>query len=245
MGPFPESRASARAEKLLATLVAFLMLATTLALPASALDPRCENVPDDPRCEMDDPTTPPPPEEPPLEVDPIENISVIGCSNTNHAVTGYLDSSENDLLINTAHAGHTVTYWATSQNGWDEHYLPQRPADGYDAAWVNLCERAVNELNVDNVEAVVAKIWEIDPDIPIWISPLNYYEAETCIVTNGNQIPNDGAVIADQLVADNELLQRGPDLGPLGESHLRRDACHPSSNGIAYLGSQLIAFFDN
>jgi hypothetical protein len=170
---------------------------------------------------------------------------VIGCSNTHHAASGYLEVSGADLLVNTAWAGYTVEYWAINSNGWDDHYLPLRPEDGFDGAWLNLCERAATGLTLENAEAVLAKIWEIDPRIPVWVSPLNFYEGEDCEVTNGNQIPTEGMLITDTLVATYELVKRGPDLGPLTVDHLRRDLCHPNRDGITFLGSQLQGFFDN
>jgi hypothetical protein len=171
-------------------------------------------------------------------------VSVIGCSNTNHAVSGYLETSDKDLLVNTAWAGHTVEYWALRSDGWVEHYLPLRPEDGFDGVWFNLCERAEAGLTMANAEIVLAKIWAIDPGIPVWISPLNFYEGEECAVTNGNQIPNEGAVIADALAVEFELVRRGPDIGPMTADHLRSDLCHPNQDGTASMGAQLKAFFD-
>lgn len=250
--------------KLLAGTVLGLL---AIALPALAVDPRCEIDPDRPQCqsseESPDPTTTTTtteattttsadaePEPDPTttttipEEDPFDAVSVVGCSNTHHAASGYLDASEIDLLVNTAWAGHTVEYWAVNDEGWVDHYLPLRPIDGFDGAWFNLCERASAGLTLENAETVLEKIWEIDPDIPVWVSPLNFYEGEECEVTNGNQIPNEGAVIADTLVATYELVERGPDLGPLTADHLRRDLCHPDRDGITFLGTQLQGFFD-
>lgn len=180
-----------------------------------------------------------------LPADPFDAVSVIGCSNTQQAASGYLDLSVADLLVNTARAGHTVEYWAVNSDGWDEYYLPLRPEDGFDGAWLNLCERVTAGLTLENAEAVLAKIWEIDPGIPVWVSPLNFYESEDCEVTNGNQIPNEGSVITDTLVANYELVERGPDLGPLTADQLRRDLCHPNRDGVTFLGTQLQVFFDD
>ncbi len=245
------------------------------ALPALAADPRCDKQPDRPQCQSpeenpetttttstDAPTTTPtqvtttttssvpdPDPEPTttttLPADPFDAVSVIGCSNTNHAASGYLEVSGSDLLVNTAWAGHTVEYWAVNSDGWGEHYLPLRPEDGFDGAWLNLCERAAAGLTLENAETVLAKIWEIDPGIPVWVSPLNFYEGEDCEVTNGNQIPTEGTVIADTLAANYELVESGPELGPLTAEHLRRDLCHPNHVGIDFLGTQLQAFFDD
>lgn len=250
--------------RLLATAIAGML---AVALPALALDPRCEMQPEHPRCqppyESPEPTTttsteaptttspdpdsdadPGPTTTTTLPTNPFDAVSVIGCSNTQLAASGYLDISATDLLVNTAWPGHTIKYWAVKSDGWDEHYLPLRPEDGFDGAWLNLCERVTAGLTLENAEAVLARIWEIDPGIPVWVSPLNFYEGEECDVTNGNQIPNEGSVIADTLAAKYELVERGPDLGPLTADQLRRDLCHPDRNGITLLGTQLQAFFD-
>ena len=176
--------------------------------------------------------------------DAFDALGVIGCSNTHHAVTGYLDLSDLDLLVNTAYAGHTVEVWASDPLAWEEHYMSLRPVDGFDGVWLNLCERAEAGLTLENAEIVLAKVWEIDPGVPVWVSPLNYYETEDCEVTAGNQIPNEGAVIADSLTEQYEVVLRGPDLGPLTSEMLRRDMCHQNGAGMAFNGQQLVEFFD-
>lgn len=229
-------------------LVLSVLAFVALALPVVAADPRCEEMPEHPACGTPDEEPPPPPPPPTATTlpsdDPFDAVGVVGCSNTFHAVTGYSETSETDLLVNTAYAGHTVEIWASDPLAWADHYLPLRPEDGFDGVWFNLCERAEAGLTIENAEAVLATIWEIDPAIPVWVSPLNFYETEDCVVTNGNQIPEDGAVIADLLVEQYELVQRGPDLGPLTANMLRRDFCHQNSAGVAFNGQQLVDFFD-
>lgn len=171
-------------------------------------------------------------------------IAALGCSNTALEVNGYLQQSSQDNLINVATPGDTVNWWANFQNGWVNQYLPNRPASGYDGAWVNLCERASSGLTAENIQKELDKIWSYDPGIPIWISPLNFYTDESCTVTSGNQIPNEGALLADQFAAADPLVFRGPDLGPLGSGMLRADNCHPNQSGIDLAGSQLVEFFD-
>ena len=36
----------------------------------------------------------------------------------------------------------------------------------------------------------------------------------------------------------------GPDTGPLSKGHLDSDGCHLNSMGVAFVGQQLVAFFD-
>ncbi|MDH3462154.1 MAG: hypothetical protein OEM32_00820 [Acidimicrobiia bacterium] len=224
------------------TALALFAAAMAAALPALALDARCETEPNRPMCQVEPPPPPTTIPEPPAT--PLDAVSVVGCSNTHHAVTGYLEESSVDLLVNTAYAGHTMTVWATDPLAWEDHYLPQRPANGFDGAWLNLCERASSGLTLENVEAVISKIWEIDPEIPIWVSPHNFYANEDCEVTNGNQISDEGAAIAEIVVESYINVFRGPDLGPLTADMLRRDSCHQNDSGVAFNGSQLVDFFD-
>lgn len=91
--------------------------------------------------------------------------------------------------------------------------------------------------------AIINRIWAIDPGIPIFLSPLNFYPNELCSVTNGNQIPNEGAIIADYLAGVLADVFRGPDLF-LTVAQLRADQCHQNSAGIVANGLQLKEFFD-
>ena len=232
------------------SLVLTFLAMMAIALPVLGVDPRCETAPDHPACEEPDEAPPPPPTTTTTMPAPAPDafaavaVAVVGCSNTNHAVTGYLDLSELDILVNTAYAGHTVEVWASDPLAWADHYLPPRPVDGFDGVWFNLCERAEVGLTKENAETVLAKIWEIDPGVPVWVSPLNYYQTEDCEVTAGNQIPNEGAEIADSLAAEYEAVLRGPDLGPLTSEMLRRDMCHQNGAGVVLNGQQLLEFFD-
>lgn len=173
-------------------------------------------------------------------------IAGIGCSNTKDALSdpgGYLDQSDEDNIIVVAAGGHTIGNWAAERD-WQSRYIGFRPSTGYTGVWLQLCERASAGLTTANVQMILDNVWESDPDIPIWISPMNFYSTESCSVTNGNQISNEGAVMADEFAAGNPDVFRGPDLGPLTSGMVRRDNCHPNSAGVALLGSQLVEFFD-
>lgn len=143
--------------------------------------------------------------------------------------------------MRVATGGDTISWWAGSSNGWTKQYLPNGP---YTGAWINLCEKAVNGLTENNIQAVIDKIRLYSGDIPIWVSPLNFYVGEGCAATNGNEIPNAGAVLADQFAASDPLVFRGPDLGPLGAGQLRSDNCHPNSAGASLVAGQLVEFWD-
>lgn len=169
-------------------------------------------------------------------------VSVVGCSNVFDAVDGYLDVSAKDVLKNTAYGGFYLQKWAFKK--WPDSYAALRPAAGYDASWVVLCERFPNELSVAITQLVIDRIWAIDPAIPIFISPLHEYPNELCTVTGGNSIPDAGKEVADLMAAADPLIFRGPDLGPLSTEHLRGDNCHLTDDGAAFLGGQIAAFFD-
>lgn len=169
-------------------------------------------------------------------------VSVVGCSNVFDAVAGYLEVSAKDVLKNTAYGGFYLQKWAFKK--WPDSYVALRPAAGYDASWVILCERFPNELSVEITQLVIDRIWATDPGIPVFISPLHEYPNELCSVTGGNSIPIAGKAVADLMAAADPLVFRGPDLGPLGTEHLRGDHCHLTDDGAAFLGVQIAAFFD-
>ena len=57
-------------------------------------------------------------------------------------------------------------------------------------------------------------------------------------------IPTAGTAIADLMSAEDPLVYRGPDLGPLTETDLRADHCHLTAEGATFVGSQIAAVFD-
>lgn len=168
---------------------------------------------------------------------------MVGCSNTEQAVAGYLNVSDQDHLVNTARGSATIARWANpSSQAWNR-YDQNRPPSGYTAAWVNLCERAETGLSSSNIDSVLSLIWARDPNIPVVMSPLNFYTDDDCPASGGNTIPDQGAVFADQYAAANPLIVRGPDLGPLNDSHTT-DNCHLNTTAQALVGYQLAGFFD-
>lgn len=239
-----------------------LALCLALILPLLALDTRCDAQPWRPQCQTGattttlavTTTTPPASSSSTTTTTtgtlsmPSVSIAGVGCSNTQDSMIdrgAYFDQSSKDKLIAVAAGGHTVEKWAENwRNDWNDRYLGFRPSTGYSGVWLQLCERASAGLTVENVLTIIEMVWDADPDIPVWISPLNFYETEACAVTNGNQIPSEGAVMADELAATMPNVYRGPDLGPLTSSMVRRDNCHPNSAGVTLLGSQLVEFFD-
>ena len=171
-------------------------------------------------------------------------IGAVGCSNTNQAVMGYLEVSTVDSMINTAQGGQAMREWMVASGGPWDRYEAMRPAAGFSAVWLNLCQRAADGLDQTIVDTIIANIRARDPDAPIIISPLNFYEEESCAVTNGNEIPNAGATLADDTASTDPDVFRGPDLGPFPTSMLRDDECHLNAAGITRAGEQLQTFFD-
>ena len=175
-------------------------------------------------------------------------LGVIGCSNTKQAVDGYLQASTEDRLVNTAQGKASISRWADPGSQAWVNYDRHRP---YSGVWLQLCERADNG-NPDQgliraeVDAVLDLIWERDPGIPVYMSPLNFYGPTNdpeCRVTDGNFIPDQGAGLADDYSDSDPLIHRGPDLGPL-TSAMTSDNCHANTTGIALLGAQLVEWFD-
>jgi hypothetical protein len=177
---------------------------------------------------------------------PVGTVAVIGCSNTRQHVTGYLDESTLDQLApNDDLGGGSLPVWAEGHPDYWAMYEEFRPVDGYLAAWVQICLRVheIGEENEAQLAAVVEEIEARDGDIPIIISPLNSYEEGHVCDATGPDGPAVAADLADW--ADENLgTLRGPDTGPLGPEHLRRDGCHLNQFGGELVGEQLVAFFD-
>ncbi len=206
-------------------LVGFLMV-------PFALDSRCEQNPDDPRCQ----TT-----VPPVPVD--ASIGVVGCSNTEDAVenrSGYLTQSSKDLLASSASGGGSLARWDSNSRGHWTIYDSMRPPEGYSSVWWMLCVRTGEGSGSyeHQMDSVLAQIRDRDPDAVVFVSWLNHYTFSTC--------PQVDWGVEDQLLdyAASLGLATGPFLGPLNESQVRHDNCHPNSAGVSFMGGQLVDFFD-
>ncbi len=176
---------------------------------------------------------------------PNATMGSIGCSNTVQAVNAYTAASSEDQLFNTARWGTSLEQWASPRNQrpWAE-YDAQRPSAGYVGTFLNLCARVSKRSGLPtmtqaHVDAVLAKIWERDPGIPVYVSALNSFTDEGCPTSGGNAIPELGAVLAAATVAAYPLVEAGPVLGPIEGS-----PCHLTSADEALIGSQMVAFFD-
>lgn len=172
-------------------------------------------------------------------------IGVVGCSNTLQAVTAYTAASTLDLLAPTARWGTSMSQWASSRNQrfW-ETYDELRPADGYSAAWLNLCARVSKRdgtplLTQSHIDAVLVKIWQRDPGIPVYINPLNSFTDEQCPTSGGNTVPALGAVLADDTAAAYADVYRVDDLGPIDG-----EPCHLTAADQLLIGDQLVSIFD-
>ena len=171
------------------------------------------------------------------------NIATIGCSNTRDAVSGYLDVSDQERLIRTAQSGVETRDWANLDEPW-VLYDQERESSGYESVWLNICQTTqTGEPTANEVLLVVDRIWDRDPNIPIFISGLNYFETEECELTDGNYIPDVAAKLANMLVLTNDLFLRGPDLGPVPADFIS-DGCHFNRAGEEFVGQQLADFFD-
>lgn len=180
-------------------------------------------------------------------------IGVIGCSNTHQAVDGYRDLSSLDLLTAGELGGGSINRWGNPNDSGYATYWgffdQRRPASGYTGVWINVClkggqhDGTLSDTIKGWVEHTVEQVKVRDPDIPIWISGINFY-TYACEAT-GALGPVVAAAAADWAAGALPGVSRGPDLGPLEESDtVRRDMCHLNANGQALIGSQLVVFFD-
>lgn len=182
-------------------------------------------------------------------------LGVVGCSNTDQSVDGYLDVSDADLLTPGDLGGGAISLWGDPSNGdystyWS-FYDTRRPAEGYAGTWVQLCIRTSEHQGAFDsdeeqwVTHIVEQIHARDPGIPVWISPLNFYADGVVCESVGVEGPAISAETADWAASALAGVFRGPDLGPVDQSDLSvRDNCHLGRDGRALVGAQLSAFFD-
>ena len=171
------------------------------------------------------------------------------------AVAGYTVISDLDLLTPGGLTGGSVAVWGNEGTGRNARYWglydERRPADGYQAAWVQLCIRETEHRGSFNsnievwIEHIVAEVGERDPGIPIWISGVNTFGSDHVCLTIGPDGSAIAAEAADWAAATIDGVERGPDLGPVLATHIDPgETCHPNLEGQAVLGEQLVAFFD-
>ncbi len=182
-------------------------------------------------------------------------VGVVGCSNTDQAVNGYLSLSSEDRLIPGDLGGGTAAIWGDPTHAryalyW-ALYDERRPAGGYPETWFQICLRTSEHGGVfdvveqDLVTHIVEQIVKRDPAITIWISPINFYGGGQVCSATGADGPAIAAQAADWGAATFGTVLRGPDLGPLLPEHIgQRDDCHPNKAGETLLGGQLVEFFD-
>ncbi|HJR91863.1 MAG TPA: hypothetical protein VJ938_05450 [Acidimicrobiia bacterium] len=179
------------------------------------------------------------------------SIGVIGCSNTAQHVDAYLPISGRALLANVGNlGGGTLARWYANEGDYWEKYDKRAPVEGYGATWIQICLRATENpegvftaTHVGWIRGVVAEVRQRFGNIPIFVSPLNFYEgAEGCLATG----PRGQAVtveVADWAAANLGVF-RGPDTGPMDVDQLASDGCHLNASGQTEAGRQLVRFFD-
>jgi hypothetical protein len=187
----------------------------------------------------------PPPAETPF---PPGSIGVVGCSNTSEHVDGYSMQSELGQLTQPRLGGLSFEMWGDPATrdfdaAWRK-YDSARPAGGYAAAWVQMCIRADDEHDPNALlSEVVSQIRQRDPDIPIYVSPINdYEEGHVC-----GRIGPDGFAVGEAAVewgVANLGVVAGPVTGPLTVDMLAGDGCHLGPSGLDLVGSQLVTWFD-
>ena len=180
-------------------------------------------------------------------------IAVLGCSNTREHARGYTEVSEKDLLTFgpfLAIDGQTLKSWALpGSSAWDV-YDRFEPEGGYAAAWFQMCllfpdhDGTMNDVHKEHVTAVVEMIRTRSGNIPIYLSPLNFYGPGLVCNLTGAEGVTVAAAIADWGAANLDNVHRGPDTGPLSEAQLVGDGCHLNPEGKLFVGEQLVEFFD-
>jgi chitodextrinase len=180
---------------------------------------------------------------------PTDSVGFVGCSNAEQHVFGYRMASTLDQIAYYDTGGMEINVWGDTTNkkhdiAWSR-YDGARPATGFEAAWVLLC---IREEHRDSAEAdlteVISQIRSRDPDIGIYVSPMNQYEeGHVCSVLGAGSF-EFSQDLANWAYANLGVLT-GPTTGPLTASQLRYDGCHPNSAGMQFVGGQMVDWFDN
>jgi hypothetical protein len=180
---------------------------------------------------------------------PAGTLGVVGCSNTAQHVRGYLTASVIDQMPYYPMGGLSLDVWgdpdvASHPAAWGR-YDASRPSDGYQAAWVMMCLRA-NDVHDPNIllTEVVDQIRSRDPDIPVYVSPINEYGAGHVCSRVGPDAFATGLATVSWGVA-NLGIDPGPVTGPLPTGLLGLDLCHLNSSGVTLVADQLVDWFDD
>lgn len=193
------------------------------------------------------------------QVDPPTDghVGVIGCSNTDNAVSGYHDVSDAHVLWhgdgyddpNDDHDGVLEGYRSKSLREWADvgsskfniawglfdEQLAAHPDTV--AIWWQFCTGPDSEHPIEQVDTVYALIRQ-RTNVPIYASPLD--RSPSC--TPGN--PDLGEEFVEYLV-DNGWGYRGPILTPLTYPGEMRDNCHANEVGDDIWGTDLAEFFED
>ncbi len=171
-------------------------------------------------------------------------FGVVGCSNTNNAVTGYWDVSQELNFWDgqdgqgsfSIYGGDVVESWADpNADVWDR--FDQELGEHPDTVliWWQLCIFRNANTPESTVDAVVDLIRQ-RTTAPIYVSPLD--KSVSC--NRGD--PEHGEVLADYLVNSGQAFH-GPVMTPLSGAQMKDD-CHASETGNDIWGADLAEFFD-
>jgi hypothetical protein len=137
----------------------------------------------------------------------------------------------------------TIKYWS--------QYNAQVAIYGQpNVIWVNLCEHWTDGNTYDQVKLMLSTLRQYSPNATIYISAINTYNPVAGLCTFMGPLgqgETDTQQWAAQAVADG-LALTGPQLGPLTATMIEPSDpshCHPTQQGMMFLGQQLAAFFDS
>ncbi len=173
-------------------------------------------------------------------------VGVVGCSNTQNALTGYEQVSTKRLLWakddtignGSTYSGKSISEWsAPGSVAWDifDAALAAHPETS--AIWWELCVRAGSGDTNATVDAIVSLIRQRLPNVPIYASALD--ATPGCGVGD----PARSQQFVDYLVAKGSV-ERGPVMTALTSSQTDAGGCHANDVGKPIWGQDLVDFFD-
>ena len=173
-------------------------------------------------------------------------VGVVGCSNTQNALTGYEEVSTKRLLWakddtignGSTYSGKSISEWsAPGSVAWDifDSALAAHPETS--AIWWELCVRDGSDDTNATVDAIVDLIRQRLPNVPIYASALD--DTPGCVIGDAARSQQ----FVDYLVAKGSV-ERGPVMTPLTSAQTDAGGCHANQIGKPIWGQDLADFFD-
>lgn len=184
-----------------------------------------------------------------VDLDPTSvSVGYIGCSNTIQTVLGYYQVGGKRLWPpDMRYDAGGVSDWAKDTSAKNPYWAAfddlLRQFPNTDRVWWELCIREEEAMPYEEAVRVLEAIRAHIPNVVVYVTALPPYTQGICRITGTAGIER-AAALRDELVAGNDDVVAGPELGPMTPSDTTDDGCHLSDAGLKTLGAQMKDFFD-